>query len=457
MTRTAALIDRQAQDPLAWLHKPIPLVGLHEGVISAEEFVRQVNSLAAQLPPSSQYKYAINLCSNRYLFMVAFCAVMVRGLTNLLPSNKNKATQERLRERYKRTLTVHDGEIELAVGANINIAKRNVTQSSNSQIPQIDLDHVAAICFTSGSTGNAKAIVKTWHTFVESSKINSLYMLPNQKQTFYHLATVPSQHMWGLETMVLLALRSCVCMADAQPFFPAEIYSELCRLPEPRALVTTPLHLRAMAAAKHDFVEVANTLVATAPLSSELAASIESNLNTQIREIYGCSEIGSMAVRNTAKVKQWKAFKGLIFSSTDNGKTAVRADHLANDTILDDQLDWLDKDRFFLKGRTSDQINIGGKRGSLVEVNNVLLKFPGLIDGAVIFPTQDRAVPRLVALVVLSEPSDKEKLKAHFRHYLDAVFLPRPILLVDALPREESGKLEKSKLLDLYQFLIERE
>jgi acyl-coenzyme A synthetase/AMP-(fatty) acid ligase len=55
-----------------------------------------------------------------------------------------------------------------------------------------------------------------------------------------------------------------------------------------------------------------------------------------------------------------------------------------------------------------------------------------------------------VAIVVLEEEANKQALKNHFRTYLDAAFVPRPILLVDALPREENGKLIKSKLLNFY-------
>lgn len=42
---------------------------------------------------------------------------------------------------------------------------------------------------------------------------------------------------------------------------------------------------------------------------------------------------------------------------------------------------------------------------------------------------------------------------ARFAAHLDAVFIPRPLLLVDALPREDNGKLPRSKLLAFYRQL----
>jgi len=59
-----------------------------------------------------------------------------------------------------------------------------------------------------------------------------------------------------------------------------------------------------------------------------------------------------------------------------------------------------------------------------------------------------------VALVVLKETAEKADLKKHFRKHLDAAFVPRPIILVDELPRQENGKLNKAALTDFYHQLI---
>ena len=57
---------------------------------------------------------------------------------------------------------------------------------------------------------------------------------------------------------------------------------------------------------------------------------------------------------------------------------------------------------------------------------------------------------RPAALVVSSEKS-LAKIHSGFVLRLDAVFLPRPLLFVDSLPRESTGKLHRSKLLALYR------
>ena len=45
------------------------------------------------------------------------------------------------------------------------------------------------------------------------------------------------------------------------------------------------------------------------------------------------------------------------------------------------------------------------------------------------------------------------EIMAELRRSIDEVFLPRPLLLVDALPRDETGKLPRSSLLALYRGL----
>lgn len=459
---STTLLAKSADAPIAWLSEKIQDLPAD---VSARHFLRHVHSVASALPQS---KHAINLCNNRYLFLVALCAVVVRSQTNLLPSNKNTETQKRLAERYSETYIIHDGELATSDGVaaiNINDIAWCVAADEYT-VPTVSLDHLAVISFTSGSTGDPKPNLKTWRTLRESTFINGRYMLPNEHDVFYHLATVPGQHMWGLETSVLMPLFSNACLVDARPLYPHDIVDLLKRIPNPKCLISTPLHLRALAGvegsvAEHSMPKLDNVLVATAPLAQALAQQIEGKFDTQLREVYGCSEVGSMAVRHTAQTDVWTAFSGINFVTNNSGEVSVSADHLPAPVTLEDRLERVDEYSFRLQGRVTDQIKVAGKRGSLLEVNTLLMKYRGLVDGVVFFPPQDKAVPRLVAIIVLEkghavDKSDKDSVRAHFRRYLDSAFVPRPIFFVDSLPREDNGKLLKTKLMDFYTTLISK-
>ncbi|PCH63682.1 MAG: AMP-ligase [Gammaproteobacteria bacterium] len=445
------LICRAAEDPIAYISTKLKCLGELSGTISAQQFLDHVRQLAEKLP---EQRHAINLCGNRYLFMVALCAVIVRKQTNLLPPNTHLTTQEMLNRRYENSYILHDG---IEASDNIeqfDLAKTTLTSSNTDfNIPRIAREHLAVISFTSGSTGDSKPNHKTWHTLVASTEINRRYMLPRSDQTFYQLATVPGQHMWGLETSVLLALHANVCSTDSQAFYPYDICKQLAALPTPRMLVSTPVHLRTLAKADITYPALSGVLCATAPLSQTLANDIEVKFSTTLREIYGCSEIGSMALRITADEMRWQRFEGINFTRKDQHLVTVCADHIAQAVTLNDHIELLDETHFMLSGREADMINIAGKRGSLYEINQLLQSFPGLADGIVFLPPQEQTVPRLAAMVVLANGSTREQLIDYLRQHLDKAFIPRTILKTPSLPREKNGKLPRNRLLEHYTLL----
>jgi len=456
MSLTAPLLTRKANENVAFLNKELPSLNGFTGLVDTELFLSHVISLADQLPKKT---HIINLCGNRYLFLVSICAAMLKQQINLLPPNKNLSTQAKLAERYVDAYVVHDGiDIENGLESfNIQdiVLAADKFNFSKDSVPLIPLEQLALISFTSGSTGDSKPNEKNWHTLTASSDINRRYMLPDLNVTYHILATVPGQHMWGLETSVLMALFSQACLCDDKPLFPADIRSVLKELPSPRVLVTTPVHLRALVSSGLSFPDLDYLLCATSPLTQLLAQKSEKHFKTKLHEVYGCSEIGSMAIRKTAIESDWLKFDGITFEN-ESEKTWAYTEYLPKPITLSDEIRLDENNRFRLLGRSSDMVDIAGKRGSLAEINTILLQSEGLIDGVVIFPEQEKAIPRLAAIVMLKEGYSKSELQAHFRKYLDDVFVPRPIFLVDKLPREDNGKLPRKRIDELYQQLINK-
>ncbi|MCW8108913.1 AMP-binding protein [Alteromonas ponticola] len=450
MPNTFPLITRELDDPIAYLTTPISSTGLAAGKVDTRTFLCHVNAVAEQLP---QGHFAINLCENRYLFMVSFCAVILRGQTNLLPPNKNIATQQQLLQDYHDGYIVHDGIAITEASSSFNIidVKMPPAQKGLSDVPDISNDHLACISFTSGSTGHSKPNLKYWRTLHASTAINYAFMLNAPEQTLFQLATVPAQHMWGLETSVLMPMFTNVCVCDAKPLFPQDIIETLERLPLPRMLVSTPIHLRALTAVVQ-VTPLKLVLCATSPLTAALAREMEQKFSTTLKEVYGCSEVGSMAVRRTAVEEKWRRFDGIRFSEESEG-TVASADHLPLPTVLQDFIHVIDPQHFTLAGRATDLIKIAGKRGSLFEINQTLLGFKGLNDGVVIFPDSNKAVPRLCAIVSLKPGITKSALLDYLRLHLDSAFIPRPVYLVETLPREHNGKLLKVKIDALLESL----
>jgi acyl-coenzyme A synthetase/AMP-(fatty) acid ligase len=93
-------------------------------------------------------------------------------------------------------------------------------------------------------------------------------------------------------------------------------------------------------------------------------------------------------------------------------------------------------------------VNVAGKRSSFGYLNAQLNAIPGVIDGAFFLReemTGSTGVVRLGAVVVAPELT-AAALTEQLRQLIDPVFLPRPLLLVDELPRNATGKLPQQAL-----------
>jgi long-chain acyl-CoA synthetase len=103
-----------------------------------------------------------------------------------------------------------------------------------------------------------------------------------------------------------------------------------------------------------------------------------------------------------------------------------------------------------LQGRVDDLINVKGKKVNPREVEAVLAGLPGLEEAAVL----GVAVPgrgELLRAVVACRPGrlTAQEVIAWCRERLSPHKVPRSVLLVDALPRNPRGKLDRAALLAL--------
>jgi acyl-coenzyme A synthetase/AMP-(fatty) acid ligase len=265
------------------------------------------------------------------------------------------------------------------------------------------------------------------------------------------LGTVPPQHMFGLETTVLLPMQSDGALCAARPFYPADIARALEALPRPRALCSTPVHLKALMQSGVALPALDLVLCATSPLAAGLARQVERRCRAPLLEIYGSTETGQIASRRTAREAAFRAWPGLHLARGPSGWQASGA-HLPEPFGLGDMIELLDAGGFLLQGRSADLVNIAGKRSSLAYLSHQLTAIPGVIDGVYFVHEQTRAslagVTRLAAMAV-APGLDAPGILAALRERIDPVFLPRPLLLVGQLPRNDTGKLPQRVLTAL--------
>ena len=410
----------------------IPIVWRRNQPVSRALFLRHVTGVARHLPPA---RFIFNLCEDRYLFMVAFAAIGANGQTNLLPSSRASLHLRSLAGAYPDHGRIADAQIERWLAL-------EPANGASPAVPELPAGHTMVIAFTSGSTGRAKPNPKSWGELVSGARQARRRFGFDQATTI--VATVPPQHMYGLETSIMAPLASGASVHTGRPFFPEDVRAALAEAPAPRVLVTTPIHLRACVEAELQWPETAFLISATAPLSPELAAGAEAAFGAPMLEIYGCTEAGSIASRRTLDGNRWRLYDG--FHLRDG---VLDGAHLPEPVPLNDLVETCNETEFKLLGRREDLVNIAGKRASLAWLNHQINAIEGVMDGMFVLPDPTgTGVDRLMALVVAPNLSARQVLAA-LAERLDPVFLPRPLLRVDRIPRNETGKVTRETLLAL--------
>ncbi len=414
--------------------------------LSLETFEAHVRGVAAALPSG---RHAVNLCEDRYRFLVAFCAVALRGQTTLLPPSRAPEVVIDVLARYPESYSLGDGLLSAVPPGHWLLPEPLPQQAGDA--PMIDDSAVVAIGFTSGSTGAPTPNPKVWSAFRASTgqNIAALESLWQGYPMPYVVATVPPQHMYGMELSVLLPLLGPAGLHTGRPFFPEDVARALAETPEPRLLATTPVHLRALIESNVQLPALCGIVSATAPLSQELAAAAEERFGCEVREVFGSTETCVIARRRTASETAWTPLPGVHVHPKPDG-TLVHAAHLPVPVALADLVELESDGRFHLRGRQADLLEIAGKRASLGDLTRRLLAIPGVVDGVMLQLDDQgkRGVARVAALVVAPDLEEAAILAA-LRESIDPVFLPRPLKRVDALPRSETGKLPRAELLKL--------
>jgi acyl-coenzyme A synthetase/AMP-(fatty) acid ligase len=437
--------------------------------VRVADFIADVRRVAASFPAN---RHVLNACNDRYRFAVAFAASLVRKKISLLPSTHTPEVIRQLREFAADVFCITDDPrctIELPRFPYPDVAGTDVSAvhgeaAARSDIDpaaadlQIDDEQIAACVFTSGSTGIPLPWQKRWGRLVACVREEARCLGLAGTAPFNIVGTVPSQHMYGFESTVLLALQSGNAFSSGRPFYPADICAELAALPAPRMLVSTPVHLRTLLAADTHLPCADLVLSATAPLSQMLAHEVERRFETRLLEIYGSTETGQIASRRTAQTLEWNLFRGVELSP-EGDRTWAHSGHIEQRTAMCDVIEITGPGRFLLHGRLSDLVNIAGKRSSLAYLDYQLNAIPGVQDGAFFIREEDEAngtgVARVAALAVAPGLSAATILQ-QLRQRLDPVFLPRPLLLVESLPRNDTGKLPREALRALVSAALAR-
>lgn len=242
--------------------------------------------------------------------------------------------------------------------------------------------------------------------------------------------------------------------------------------------------LPAQASASRDLSSVRAIVFAGAILPDSIREQTAAKLCPNIYEYYGMQETGTLAV-NTPDDRDKRADsvgKAVAFSeiriADDDGRvlgpnqlgeilgrspgsaTAYfenpekSAETFRNGWIHTGDLGSMDEEGFLtIRGRKKDMIVTGGQNVHAAEVEEIILKYPGVADCAVFGLPDDLWGERVTGLVILQEAADisPEQLEAFCRSRLAGFKTPKEFLFDEKpLPRTPTGKVQKFLLVERF-------
>ena len=291
------------------------------------------------------------------------------------------------------------------------------------------------------------------------------------------LTAIPLSHSYGLSSLALPALvrGAVLALPDA-----AEGYDPLLTAERTGATFfpTVPAYLDALVRRSdppHRPASLRLVTTAGAPLSAATSARFREIFGLPVHVFYGSSECGGICYDREGGAAERGTVGAPVQGVTitlepvdgppcpENGGRVVVASSAVSSGYLPDADDRLRDGRFLagdlalwrhgelaLAGRVDDLVNIKGKKVNPREVEGILAALAGVDEASVL----GLAVPgrgELLRAVIACRPGSltAEAVVAWCREHLSAHKVPRSVILVEALPRNARGKLDRRALLEM--------
>ncbi|WP_175934607.1 AMP-binding protein [Corynebacterium sp. Marseille-P4321] len=357
------------------------------------------------------------------------------------------------------------------------------------ELPPVSPDAVAAIPFSSGTTGHQKGVVLTHRSITtNAAQFNAALAASGIDGDIPVAAPLPFSHIYGLNTLLLSSLAAgrhvyTAARFDLPQFVEAhrahDIELTFIAPPIAIALANHPsVDPEAFTASKH-------MVCGAAPLDEELARTVERRLTTTILQGYGTTESspvthvgiagksrpGSIgfAVPNT-EFRVVDLDTGEEVEDGERGELQVRGPQLMRGYLRNEEATaralhggWLrtgdiarvaEDGTVYIVDRAKDVIKYHGFQVAPAELEALLLTHPDIDDAAVAAYTRGEGygkedVPRAFVVKRNGSNLDAETIM----HWVAARVTPykkvREVTFVEEIPRNAAGKILRRKLRDL--------
>ncbi|KAA9166336.1 long-chain fatty acid--CoA ligase [Amycolatopsis acidicola] len=355
--------------------------------------------------------------------------------------------------------------------------------------PPVGENDLAALCYTSGTTGPPKGVGYSHRSLYLHTLAACLAdgHAISERDTVLHVVPMFHANAWGIPFAALMTGANQV-LPGPHPA-PAEIAAiiEAERVTYTGMVPTVAVDLvRHAQSAGTDLSSLRALVLGGSPPGDDLVRTLEEDLGVPVFQGWGMTEISPMGTfsrplpsaegdppaRRRYIRKQGRLLPGLRWRLVDDegrdqphdgktpGELLIRGPWVATAYFRDEHPEsfpggWLrtgdiatiDPDGYLeIVDRAKDLIKSGGEWISSVALEQALLAHPAVAEAAVIAVPHERWQERPLAVVVLDRPLGEDELLADLHERVPRWWLPEQILVTDALPRTSVGKIDKRAL-----------
>lgn len=321
-------------------------------------------------------------------------------------------------------------------------------QNSYFEFPKIDKEKTLIHLMTSGSSGEPKDIIKSLTNLIaEATDINQTFNFG--KSPLIVSSTTTFSHLFGLTFGLMFPLcnRHIINLETVEYPDKFDIKNSL--------LVSTPSFLDTV---KKNNIVLNNTkfiITAGAKLNDETFEYLEKYSN--IIEIYGSTETGVVAHKESSKSKYLTPFKNVSIKTLEDS-TGIKTPYAyEEEVIINDKIELINN-QINLKNRTDRLLKIQEKRISAEHLEKELSSNP-LVSDNYCFKSNEK----IACLCALSKEGKDYLLKnglintiKFLKSYLKNKFelIPQKWKFIDLIPRNKMGKIDKAFINRLFEINI---
>ena len=287
-----------------------------------------------------------------------------------------------------------------------------------------------------------------------------------------NFGVIPVSHSYGLSNLITPLLVRGVPLVLSRDRMPRAVLDDLART-NATVFPGMPVFYQAFCQMPDvpQLPSLRLCISAGAPLPLAIAQKFRDRFGLAIHSFYGSSECGGICYdREAPLVEQGfvgKPMSGVQLELLDHGAQATRIrvhtaaagdgyfpepdpEKLGGGWFAPDDLLSATSGGFRIVGRTSDLINVAGKKVNPAEVEATLLDFAGLREAAV-FGLKSTLRNEEVAACVVAESNVREADVLEFcRHRLSGWQVPKRIFFLAEMPVSERGKISRRALAERF-------